>query len=70
MTAFLNGELDETIYMRLPRGMTAKQPGEVLLLLRSIYGLKQAARIWYKLLSAAFAEIGVTPTKADPCLFV
>ena len=46
-TAFLNGYLDETIYMSQPEGFEVKgQEQKVCKLLRSIYGLKQASRSW------------------------
>src|SRR5271166_5511598 len=44
-TAFLNGELEEEIYMKVPDGINAKN-GEVCKLHRSIYGLKQSPRMW------------------------
>ena len=44
-TAFLNGYLDESIYMIQPEGYVAQgQEQKVCKLLRSIYGLKQASR--------------------------
>ena len=46
-TAFLNGELDEEVYIRPPtgvRGLAAS--GRVLRLLRALYGLRQAGRAW------------------------
>ena len=44
-TAFLNGELDEEIYMDQPIGFEVKEQGrKVCRLKRSIYGLKQASR--------------------------
>jgi Reverse transcriptase (RNA-dependent DNA polymerase) len=41
--AFLNGELEEKIYMECPEGMV-RQKNDVVLLLKSMYGLVQAAR--------------------------
>ena len=46
-TAFLNGFLEEDIYMIQPDGFKAKgQEDKVCKLLKSIYGLKQASRSW------------------------
>ena len=46
-TTFLNGSLDETIYMVQPEGFIAKsQEKKVCKLQKSIYGLKQASRSW------------------------
>ena len=42
-SAFLNGDLDEEIYMACPLGF--ETPGHVCKLLKSIYSLKQAARV-------------------------
>ncbi|GJT27476.1 retrotransposon protein, putative, ty1-copia subclass [Tanacetum coccineum] len=48
-TAFLNGYLDEDIYMVQPEGFVdPKHPRKVCMLQRSIYGLKQASRSWNK----------------------
>ena len=45
--AFLNGSLDETIYMVQPEGFIAKgQEKKVCKLQKSIYGLKQTSRSW------------------------
>ena len=47
-TAFLNGNLEEDIYMQQPEGFVAgKKDNLVCKLQKSIYGLKQASRSWY-----------------------
>ena len=46
-TAFLNGNLEESIYMMQPEGFVSPdQEQKVCKLQRSIYGLKQASRSW------------------------
>lgn len=46
-TAYLHGELEETVYMRQPRGYELSK-GTVCLLKKGLYGLKQAGCIWNK----------------------
>ncbi|GJZ72236.1 retrovirus-related pol polyprotein from transposon TNT 1-94 [Tanacetum coccineum] len=45
-TAFLHGNLEEVIYMRQPPGY--EQGNKVCLLKKSLYGLKQSPRQWYR----------------------
>lgn len=69
--AFLNGSLDEEIYMKQPPGfVTESQKEKVCRLNKSIYGLKQAARSWNLKLSNALSEIGFTQSNEDECLFM
>lgn len=42
--AFINGDLEEEIYMEQPEGYHFEEPGDVLRLCKSLYGLKQAGR--------------------------
>ena len=76
-TAFLHGDLSEDIYMEIPDGLdTAEGYEEVkvsedcLKLLKSCYGLVQAAREWWKKLTAILKDIGFTGGNVDPCLYV
>ena len=46
-TAYLNGELQETVYMQPPPGFVESYGGGVVQLKKAIYGLKQAGRVWY-----------------------
>ena len=47
-TAFLNGSIDETIYMVQPENFESNDSKQLVCRLkRSIYGLKQASRQWY-----------------------
>jgi hypothetical protein len=51
-TAYLYGDIDHDIFMRQPPGCVIKgQTGKVCKLLKSLYGLKQAGRIWNEVLN-------------------
>ncbi|CAI7883902.1 unnamed protein product [Closterium sp. NIES-53] len=68
-TAFLNGVLEEEIFMAQPEGFDDGS-GRVLKLKRALYGLKQASRQWYLKLQGVLEEIGFTPSTADHSLFM
>ena len=47
-TGFLNGDIDETIYMVQPKNFELGEAKSMVCKLKnSIYGLKQASRLWY-----------------------
>ena len=67
-SAFLNGELNEEIYMRPPPGYRAA-PDTVWRLKKALYGLKQASREWYKTFSSELKTLSFTCIQADHCVF-
>jgi hypothetical protein len=65
--AFLNGNLDKPVYMKHPDGFPGT-PGTVLRLKKSIYGLKNAPRIWWNRLFSVLSSLGFRKNRADPCV--
>ena len=72
VTAFLNGDLEEDIYMEIPEGLrTPENEGMVCKLLKSLYGLKQAPRQWYaKIHQYLLDNLNFSSSDNDPCLYV
>lgn len=68
-TAFLNSELDETIYMKQPIGYSDGSD-KVCKLNKSLYGLKQASRAWNKKFTKFIEQFNFKVSSADPCVFV
>lgn len=71
VTAFLNGHLEEEIYMKQPEGYI--KPGQehlVCKLKKSTYGLKQSPRCWSKAFTEFMKDIGFKQSTSDPCVFV
>ena len=58
-TTFLNGDLQEKIYMKQPEGYVKQgQENLVCKLNKSLYGLKQASRCWYETFDRFLKESG------------
>ena len=69
-TAFLNGELQEEVYMKQPEGFVAEgQEDLVCKLKRSIYGLKQSPRCWNAALDHKLKQMGFVQANGVPCLY-
>lgn len=68
-TAFLNGQLQEKVYMTMPEGLPTGN-GEVCLLKRSLYGLKQSSRCWNKRFNEFLVSLGFQRSRHDYCLYV
>ena len=69
-TAFLYGKLDEKLYMEQPEGFKVKgQEYKVLRLMCTIYGLKQAALQWWKVLDESMAKLGFKHLYSDVGIF-
>ena len=70
-TVFLNGELNEEIYMDQPLGFELKgQEHKVFKLKRSIYGLKQASRQWNLKFHQAMLKDGFTMMEEDHYVYI
>jgi hypothetical protein len=64
-TTFLNGELEEEIYMDQLDGFIAKgQEGMVCKLLKSLYGLKQAPKQWHEKFDKTMTSAGFISNEA------
>jgi Reverse transcriptase (RNA-dependent DNA polymerase) len=67
--AYLNGKLDEKIFMMQPLEYN-DGTGRVCQLLRPLYGLKQAGRAWNEELNQTFSKMDFTRLYSDQCVFI
>ena len=69
--AFLNGELEEEVYMQIPPGFeSTNNSDKVCKLRKSIYGLKQSPRAWFDRLTRVVKEDGFIQCQTDHTMFV
>ena len=68
-TFFLNGVIEEEVYIEQTQGFEFKDKGtHVCKLKKALYGLKQAPRSWYGRIDNLLMSLGFTKSKADPSL--
>jgi hypothetical protein len=69
-TTFLNGELEEEIYIDQPDGFIAKgQEVKVCKLLKCLYGLKQVPNQWHEKFDKTLTSVGFAMNEADKYVY-
>jgi hypothetical protein len=69
-TAFLNGDIEEEVYMMQPEGhVDQAHPEFVCRLRKALYGTKQGARVWNQKLHGLLVATGCEQSKLEPCLY-
>ena len=70
-TAFLYGDLNDEVYMEIPDHIKTKDnEGMVILLSRTLYGLKQAAQSWWMTLGKSMKDMGFQKIYSDAGVFI
>ncbi|CAK9827477.1 Retrovirus-related Pol polyprotein from transposon TNT 1-94 [Anthophora retusa] len=72
-TAFLNGEIEEEIFMEIPEGTQHTDKDrqvKVCKLKRALYGLRISPKRWHERFAKAASKIGLISNDAEPCLFI
>lgn len=68
--AFLNGNLEEEVYMELPPGVMDSEKGKVCKLKKALYGLKQSPRAWFGRFTKSMKAFGYRQSNSDHTLFI
>jgi hypothetical protein len=69
-TTFLNGVIEEEVYIEQPQGFEVEdRKTHVFMLKKYLYGLKQAPRAWYGRIDSFLKSLGFTKSKDDPNLY-
>ena len=68
--AFLNGNLDEEVFMNQPEGLVEGKEHIVCKLKRSIYEIKQASRQWYLKCNDTIKSFGFKENIIDQCIYL
>jgi hypothetical protein len=69
-TTFLNGVIEEEVYIEKPQGFEVEERNShVCKLKKALYGLKQAPRAWYGRIESFLMSLGFTKSKVDSNLY-
>ncbi|KAM1775099.1 hypothetical protein ACFX12_044389 [Malus domestica] len=69
-SAFLNGVLEDEVFVEQPQGFTSQEfPEKVYKLRKALYGLKQAPRAWYNEIDSYFTEKGFQKNPSEATLY-
>ena len=68
-TAFLNGFIEEEIYMKQPKGFESEDSSKVCKFNRSIYGVKQALRSWNHHFDETIQSFNFIKNENEPCVY-
>lgn len=70
-TAFLNGQIDKELYLQIPEGMrTSENKDKVLKINGSVYGLKQAPKLWNERIDQILKQkLGFKANEKEPCFY-
>lgn len=70
ITAFLNSQLWEEVYIEQPEFFHNGNYSQVLMLLKALYGLKQSARLWFDTFADEMKELGFFQSHYDHALYL
>ena len=69
-TTFLNGVMEEEMYIEQPEGFDIHQKkSHVCRLKKALYGLNQAPRAWYDQINEYLQQLGFVKSDTDPNLY-
>ena len=70
-TSFLNGKIEEEVYIEQPKGfVTHGKKTHVCKLKKALYGLKQAPRVWYARMDGFLHSLGFSKSTTDSNLYL
>ena len=68
VNAFVNAELEEDVFMKMPPGH--RRTGTILKLNMALYGLRKSPLLWQKELARTIRQLGFEPVPHEPCCFM